>query len=312
MEYLEFVYNGKGNISHIFMGRAFYCIEKQDFSLTKLFIDYKETYEELNTLLPFSPDVKVQQAQQEKMAAMGFLTALPSKYDFVKEHIVSNPKILSFQETFNKILRIKTSSSTPPSTQMSSALVGRNSDESEKQQYINSGLDDNLRGTNSGGVVCYYYHKSGHVIRDCKKRQSRDKRFPSTHVASTNEASDKSIQVTTEKLARFHSYQESLKSPSTPITAIAKSGNPNKCLVSSSSFEWVIDSRATNHMTRNSSLFSNFQSQPSTFTVTQADRSQSCVLRSGTIFPIPSLPLTFVLSPRFLSLLGSYDEANYW
>ena len=35
-------------------------------------------------LLPFSPDVKVQQDQREKMAMMGFLAALPSKYDSVR------------------------------------------------------------------------------------------------------------------------------------------------------------------------------------------------------------------------------------
>ena len=38
---------------------------------------YKKTYEELNVLLPFILDVKVQQAQREKMAVMGFLAALP-------------------------------------------------------------------------------------------------------------------------------------------------------------------------------------------------------------------------------------------
>ena len=47
-------------------------------------MDYKKTYEELNTLLPFGPNVKVQQDQQEKMAVMGFLTALPSEYESVK------------------------------------------------------------------------------------------------------------------------------------------------------------------------------------------------------------------------------------
>ena len=76
-----------------------------------------------------------------------------------------------------------------------------------------------------------------------------------------------------EEFGRFHLYHESLKPPSTPITAIAESGNPNKCLVSSSSSEWIIDSIATNHMTSNSSLFSTFQSQPSTSTVTLADGS---------------------------------------
>ena len=63
MEYLEFVCSGKGNISRIFnVYRAFYRTKKQDRSLTELFMDYKKTYEDLNTLLPFSLDVKVQQA----------------------------------------------------------------------------------------------------------------------------------------------------------------------------------------------------------------------------------------------------------
>ena len=44
MDYLEFVYSGKGNISRIFdVCRAFYCSKKQDRSLTKFFMDYKKT-----------------------------------------------------------------------------------------------------------------------------------------------------------------------------------------------------------------------------------------------------------------------------
>ena len=69
---------------------------------------------------------------------------------------------------------------------MSSVLVRQNIGESDKQQYRNSGSDGNSRGTSSGGVVCYYCHKLGHVIRDYKKRQSRDQRLRSAHVATTN------------------------------------------------------------------------------------------------------------------------------
>ena len=108
---------------------------------------------------------------------MGFLTALSSEYDSVKGQILSSLEISSFQETFSRILRIKTSSSTHTSTQMSSALVGRNNGESEKQQYRNCGLDGNSRGICSGGVIRYYYHKPDHVIQDCKKRQSQNRRF---------------------------------------------------------------------------------------------------------------------------------------
>ena len=124
---------------------------------------------------------------------MGFLAALPSEYDSVKAQILVSPEISSFQETFSRIFRIETSSCTPPSTQMSSVLVGRNSGESETQQYRNSGLGGNSRGTNFGGVVCYYCHKSEHLIRDCNKRQSRNQRLQSAHVASTNAASDQSF-----------------------------------------------------------------------------------------------------------------------
>ena len=97
------------------------------------------------------------------------------------------------------------------------------------------------------------------MIRGCKKRQNRNQKFQSAHIASTTEASNQSVQFSAAELARFQLYQDSLRSPSTPITAIAESGNSNKCLVSSSSFEWVIDSEATDHMTSNSSLFFTFQ-----------------------------------------------------
>ena len=125
MDYLEFVNSGKGNISPIVdVCQAFYCSEKQDRSLTEFFMDYKKTYEELNVLLPFSPDVKVQQDLREKMVVMGFLATLPSEYDYVKTQILSSPEVSSFQETFSKILRTEISLPVLASTQMRSALVG--------------------------------------------------------------------------------------------------------------------------------------------------------------------------------------------
>ena len=66
------------------------------------------------------------------------------------------------------------------------------------------------------------------MIQDRKKRQSRNQIFQSAHVASTNETSNQSVQFIAEELFRFHLYQESFKSPSTPITAITESNNPNK------------------------------------------------------------------------------------
>ena len=47
-------------------------------------------------LWPFSSDVKVQQAQLEQMAMMGFLAALPFEYDSAKAQILSNLELSSF------------------------------------------------------------------------------------------------------------------------------------------------------------------------------------------------------------------------
>ena len=76
---------------------------------------------------------------------------------------------------------------------MSSALIGWNVGELENQQYKSGGPSGNSRGTSSERVVCYYCHKFGHMIRDCKKRHSRNQRVQSAHVASTNKALDQLV-----------------------------------------------------------------------------------------------------------------------
>ena len=123
-------------------------------------------------------------------------------------------------------------------------------------------------------VVCHYCHNPGHVHHNCRKLQSKNRRFQSVH------------------------HQKSLQFASTSISTLVESGKTNTCFISSSS--WVIDSGAINHMTGNSSLFTTFQSHPSTSTVTLANGSKSCILGLGTIHPTSLITLTSVLSlPQF-------------
>ena len=51
-------------------------------------------------LLPFSPDVKVQQDQREKMVVMGFLAILPSEYDSIRVQILSSLGSFFFPRNF--------------------------------------------------------------------------------------------------------------------------------------------------------------------------------------------------------------------
>ena len=114
MNYLDFLYSRKGNISRVYeVCKSFYRVEKQDRNLTAYFMDFKKTYEELNILLPFSPDVKVQQAQHEKVAVISFLVGLPTEFETTKSHILLSYEILSLQDVFARVLRTENIISIP-------------------------------------------------------------------------------------------------------------------------------------------------------------------------------------------------------
>ncbi|KAG8640957.1 hypothetical protein MANES_13G089260v8 [Manihot esculenta] len=112
MEYLKFLYSGK----------AFYRAEKNDRTLTSYFMDFKRAYEELNVLMPFSTDVKTQQARREQMTVMSFLAGLSLEFDSAKSQIFSDFEISSLHDVFIRVLRIES----PISSHSTSALVSRN------------------------------------------------------------------------------------------------------------------------------------------------------------------------------------------
>lgn len=66
-------------------------------------MDFKRVYEELNVLMSFSPDAKTQQAQQEQMTVMSFLTGLPPKFEIAKFQILSGFEFSSLHDTFTKV-----------------------------------------------------------------------------------------------------------------------------------------------------------------------------------------------------------------
>ena len=297
MDYLEFLYSGKGNLSRMYdVCKAFYRAEKQDQSLINYFMAFKKTYEELNTLLPFSPDVKVQQHQREQMAIMSFLAGLSPEFDSAKTQVLSGSDISSLHDVFSRVLRTETASSTP----LTSALVSRRHGNAPGRSFPSSGqqggypqVSDN-RTSDSKGIFCNYCKKPGHTKFECRKLQFKNQQKQFANVASTGDASESPVVISADEFAKYSLYKESLKSSSPSVTAIADSGKSNACLLSTSS-KWVIDSGATDHMTGNSNLFSTFQSHSSTSTVTLADGSPSSVLGSGTITPTPLLPLSSVL-----------------
>ena len=64
-----------------------------------------------------------------------------------------------------------------------------------------------IRGQGSGGIVCHYCHNPGHLKRDCRKLRYKTQKAHSAHIASTNDAPERSILISADEFSNFTKYQ---------------------------------------------------------------------------------------------------------
>nr|GEY47753.1 uncharacterized protein [Tanacetum cinerariifolium] len=144
-----------------------HCEEQQDLSLTAYVMEFKKMYEELNSLLPISADVKVMQKQREQVAVMSFLTGLRPKFDSLRCQFLNESEIPSLTDTFARVIRNETLQS-PHSSASNSALVSRGRSQGGYRNGNNDRVGDS-EGFNFDEVECYYCPELGHTRRNCKK-----------------------------------------------------------------------------------------------------------------------------------------------
>lgn len=113
MAYLEFLCSCKGTqIYDLCIG---FCQDIQNGqSLQTYFMNFKRMYEELNILLLFSLNIRVWQAQCEKIALMSFLVGLDFLVWDWKSQVLSNVVISPLHEVFTRLLGLDTRTSITP------------------------------------------------------------------------------------------------------------------------------------------------------------------------------------------------------
>ena len=93
-------------------------------------------------------------------------------------------------------------------------------------------------------------------------------------------------------------YEEYLRltqaAKSSSIASVAQTGNVSTCLTYSSA-PWILDTGASDHISGNKDFFSSLTFPSPLPTITLAKGSQTIAKGIGSVCPLPSLPLTFVL-----------------
>ncbi|XP_075076631.1 uncharacterized protein LOC107793242 [Nicotiana tabacum] len=173
MDYLDFLYSSKGNLSCMYdVCQAFYHPSMQDHSLTTYFSEFKKVYDELNVILPFSPDVKVQQAQREQLAVMSFLSGLSPEFEGAKSQILSGTAISSLKEAFTRVLHTEKSHPGPTATIDSGALLSHVQrigvilqNKNKRSQYANIATSETISPSQSSSPPINTIPESGKTTK---------------------------------------------------------------------------------------------------------------------------------------------------
>ena len=151
IDYLEFLYSGQRNISRIYnVCKTFHRGEQQDRSLTAYTMEFKKVYEEMNSLLPLSTDVKAMQTQREQVAVISYLSGLRLEFNSIRSQFLNESAIPSLQETFARVLRNEDFQSVPPPDHHS-ALASRGGYRGGYRGGSRGGSRGGYRGSFRGG-----------------------------------------------------------------------------------------------------------------------------------------------------------------
>ena len=269
--------------------------------------------DELISILPKSTNIETSLSKMDRVFMIILLLNLGSDFENIQEQILTGAVIPDFDEALARLLR-------HTSTATQSMRFELTSDTSVMvSQSLSQGASRGGRGSNRGRgqcPQCTYCHRLGHTHDRCYQLHGRPPR--TAHLAQSSDHSACSSFVsgcssTPQGVILMPSeYEEYLRltqaAKSSSITSVARTGNVSACLTHLSA-PWILDTRASDHISNNKDLFSSLTFPSPLPKITLANGSQTIAKGIGSVCPLPSLPHTSVLYvPNFLFNLISISK----
>ena len=172
-------------------------------------------------------------------------------------------------------------------------------------QSLSRGDSRGGSGNNQGRgqrTQCTYYHRLGHTRDRCYQLHGRPPRTAHLAQSSDHSACLSSVSGSSSTpqgvILTPSEYEEYLRltqeAKSSSIASVAQTGNVSACLTFSSA-PWILDTGVSDHIFGNKDLFSSLTFPSPLPTITLANGSQTIAKGIGSVCPLPSLPLTYVL-----------------
>ncbi|XP_059654330.1 uncharacterized protein LOC132301059 [Cornus florida] len=284
------------NITRVYeLCKQYFHLEQGNHSIEAYYSTVMGVCEELNMYQPITADVRGMQQQREDFNVVRFLTGLLSTYEPFRAQIMGSPTLPSLAEVFSRLQRATLASD---NSNLNSGQSGESSawvvSKGEHNAYRGGrggrsthGGRDSWGGCGRGreSRKCTHCGLSNHTVNFCWDLHDKPSGYANQVSSSTNDVASRShnvsesetVPVPRDEYNQFLSYKQASNLSST--ATFSQSGNAHTCLLSSIRSPWI-DTGASDHMTGCSSRLSDFNSVPSSESVTFANGSSTQDLKT--------------------------------
>ena len=316
---LETMYVNQTNICCVVeIFETLLALKQADLSLQAHFGYMQALIQEVDLYQPPTTDLVTLKRYHAELYAGSYLSGLhPSIASQLKVSLLSGDHVPSITTIFSATLRVMTSMpslplSSAPSDTTPPLAMAVSAPRARDDGGLPPRFDGNRPPRGCGSNLfppCPHCGKQNHPANKCWKQFSKPPTAqavltplaPNIPSPPNIPALQYHVTLTSAKydaLRRFVSTDAS--SSASLVSLLAPSTSGTSALLASSSPSWIIDSEASSHMTRTSSLLSPYHPTPSHPPVTIANCRPCSVQGHGTIHVIPSLSLhQFLYVPGF-------------
>ncbi|KAK2418425.1 putative mitochondrial protein [Trifolium repens] len=268
-------------------------LQMTDNDLSEYLARAQSTIDGLKLML-VSDDPKKVLEKLDNMFMVFILHGLPREYGAVRDQALTNTTIPTVENLIDRLTRVSLPSDDTNTAPESSAFISNFSDRGHGRGRGRGRGKGRGRGGRSN-YQCTYCKEEGHIRDWCYKLHGYPNK--TANVAQSSQGSEsKSEYETTFSGNEYKEYlQLKAAQHATSSTTIAHTGNSMVCLSHSTPTGWVLDSGASDHVTGNSSLFSEISPPKYPHYITVADGSTVEATGIGQVSPISSLSLSSVL-----------------